>query len=59
MRYSELVENEIDSIDASVFNGDLFLDKENREDFRNWLNRWQEHLKEYDQLDEIFSENDI
>lgn len=48
MRYEMLVEDVIDALDASVFNGDLFFDDENREDLRSWMARWEQQLKEYD-----------
>ena len=51
MRYEILVEDIIDTLDASVFNGDLFFNKENREDLRNWLSRWEQQLKEYDEIE--------
>lgn len=51
MKYDTLVENEIDAIDASVFNGDLFMDEINRDDFRCWLNRWKNKLEEYENID--------
>ena len=49
MKYEILVEDIIDSLDASVFNGDLFFNQENREDLRNWMSRWEKQLKEYDE----------
>jgi surfactin synthase thioesterase subunit len=50
MKYETLVEDIIDSLDASVFNGDLFFIQENREDLRNWMSRWEQQLKEYDEI---------
>lgn len=51
MRYELLVEDVIDSLDAALFTGDLFLNSENREDLRNWIARWESQLKEYDEID--------
>ena len=51
MKYEILVEDVIDSLDASLFTGDLFLNSENREDLRNWMARWERQLKEYDEID--------
>ena len=51
MKYEILVEDVIDSLDAALFTGDLFLNSENREDLRNWMARWEGQLKEYDEID--------
>lgn len=54
--YNKLVHNEIDFIDAAVFSGDLFLNKENRKDFREWIARWEKQLADYDDIPELDDE---
>ncbi len=58
MKYEILVEDVIDSLDAALFTGDLFLNSENREDLRNWMARWEQQLKEYDEIDSGFEISD-
>lgn len=51
--YNKLVHNEIDFIDAAVFSGDLFFNKQNRKDFREWMARWEKQLTDYDDIPEL------
>jgi len=48
----------IDLIDATVINGDSFLDDDNREHFRNMMVRWEKQLKNFDDLSEELKEVD-
>ena len=48
----------IDLIDATVINGDSFLDDDNREHFRNMMVRWEQQLKNFDDLSEELKEVD-
>ena len=48
----------IDLIDATVINGDSFLDDDNREHFRNMMVRWEKQLKNLDDLSEGLKEVD-
>jgi len=52
--YDQLEDGPIDSIDAAVFNGDIFLDVENATAFRQMMKRWEHQLQEYDKLAEDF-----
>lgn len=47
-RYDWLYDNHIDDIDAAIFSGEIFLIKENREAFREMLQRL---LCKFDNLD--------
>lgn len=38
----------LDSLDASVFSGDAFLDAGNRTVFRAYMERWEKALKQFD-----------
>ena len=49
--YTDLVDNEIDVIDAAVFSGDLFMNNKNRSDFRDWMGRWERQMIAYDDID--------
>lgn len=40
----------IDLIDASVINGDTFIDDDNREELERMMNRWQKQLNSYEKL---------
>ena len=42
----------IDSIDATLFIGDSFLDDDNREMLRQKLKRWEKQCKVFDELSE-------
>jgi hypothetical protein len=42
--YKNLEEGPIDEIDAAVFCGDLFLNRQNIEDFRKQMARWEREL---------------
>jgi hypothetical protein len=54
--YQRLVNDEINSIDAAVFSGDVFLNAENRADFREWMSRWERALAEYDTFEVLEDE---
>ena len=40
-----------DSLDACVFTGELVSVKENREDFKKYLDRWQKEIEEWEKLE--------
>lgn len=40
----------LDTIDAAVFSGDIFHNKENRDLFREHLERWQRELVEIEKF---------
>lgn len=46
-KYDELC----DSLDACVFNGELVSIKENREDFKKYLDRWRKEIEEWEKLE--------
>lgn len=46
------VDDPIDQIDAAVFSGDTFFDKDARAQFRDMMARWERGLKEFDRMDE-------
>ena len=48
--YTDLVDNEIDAIDAAVFSGDMFINNKNRFEFREWMRRWERQLISYDDM---------
>lgn len=45
----KFIEKEVDSIDAAVFTGDIFLDDDERAEFRRYLERWEKELKVWDE----------
>jgi hypothetical protein len=49
--YVRLEHGAIDDIDAAVFSGDMFSDKDNREDFLRILKRWETELKNWEAID--------
>ena len=44
-QYDRLNEGPIDEIDAAIFSGDMFFNRENLADFRSMLKRWEQGLK--------------
>lgn len=51
--YAKLEAGAIDEIDAAVFNGDMFFDQANREDFIRMMERWERQIKSYEDIEEI------
>jgi len=52
--YDRLNEGAIDEVDAAVWGGDMFINRENIADFRSMLKRWEQGLKEAEAiLDEM------
>ncbi len=45
-QYDLLNEGPIDDIDAAIWSGDMFINRENIADFRSMLRRWEQGLKE-------------
>lgn len=43
----------VDSIDASIFSGDEFLDANAREALRFYIDRWSKALDEHDAVDNM------
>jgi hypothetical protein len=53
-RYQQLYDNQIDEIDAAIWTGDTFHNRENIAAFRDMMARWERGLKEAESiLDEI------
>jgi hypothetical protein len=53
-QYDRLNEGAIDEVDAAVWSGDMFINRENIADFRSMLKRWEQGLKEAEAiLDEM------
>lgn len=44
-QYDRLNEGPIDEIDAAVWSGDMFHNRENIADFRSMMARWEQGLK--------------
>lgn len=42
--YRNLEDGAMDEIDAALFTGDMFLNKDNIESFRRYLDRWSRQL---------------
>ena len=54
----EYLNEQFDSIDASVFSGDAFLESKNIEAFEFFIERWQRKINTYKNIiDEIESED--
>jgi len=51
MMHPSIVEA-IDEIDAAVFSGDTFIDKEHRAQLREQMARWERGLVSFDEMDE-------
>lgn len=50
--YSRLENGPIDEIDAAVFTGDMFFNKDNRSEFYRMMKRWDQQLKSYEDIEE-------
>ena len=56
-RYKQLYDNQIDEIDAAIWSGDAFHNRENIAAFRDIMARWERGLKEAESiLDQIESD---
>lgn len=56
--YDRLNEGPADEIDAAIWSGDMFHNRENIQDFRSLMARWEKGLKEAEGiLDELEKEN--
>ena len=44
------ISNACEDIDAAVFSGDAFHDKEERDALRNYIARWERQMKEYENI---------
>ena len=44
------IEQACEEIDAAMFSGDAFLEKEERESLTRYINRWQRQMKEFEEL---------
>ena len=49
--YSRLENGPIDEIDAAVFSGDTFFNKDNRSEFYRMMKRWERQIKTYEDFD--------
>ena len=57
-QYDRLEDGAMDEIDAAIYSGDMFHNRENIKSFRYMMARWEKGLKEAEEiLDEI--ENDL
>jgi len=45
-----MLENQLDAIDAAVFNGESMFDDDTRADFRQRMARWEKELKIIDAI---------
>jgi hypothetical protein len=54
----DYIEEDCDSIDASVFNGDDFMKEESRKRLRWYMERWERKLKEWEEISKEFEKND-
>jgi hypothetical protein len=50
MNYDNLENGPIDEIDAAMFSGDIFNDRDNIDSFRLMLERWERQLKKWEEL---------
>jgi len=48
--YDRLNEGPADEIDAAIWSGDMFLNRENIADFRSLMARWEKGLQEAEQI---------
>lgn len=48
----------MDTLDAAVFSGDTFLDKDNLESFKNYLERWNSKVKDLESTTKQLSVKD-
>lgn len=57
-QYDRLEDGPIDEIDAAVWSGDMFHNRENIAAFRGMMARWEKGLKEAENIiDELENEN--
>lgn len=49
-QYDRLNEGPMDEIDAAIWSGDMFHDRENIADFRSLMARWEKGLKEAESI---------
>lgn len=57
-QYDRLNEGPADEIDAAIWSGDMFHNRENIADFRSLMARWEQGLKEAENiLTELEKEN--
>lgn len=58
IQYNRLADGAIDEIDAAIWTGDMFHDRENIAAFRDIMDRWEKGLKEAEGiLTELEKEN--
>jgi hypothetical protein len=56
--YQQLEDGPIDHIDAAIWTGDIFHNQENIQAFRNMMSRWEQGLKECEDIINESSNND-
>ena len=49
-RYQQLYDNQIDEIDAAIWSGDTFHNRDNIAAFREMMARWERGLKEAESI---------
>lgn len=49
-QYDQLNEGPMDEIDAAIWSGDMFHNRENIADFRSLMARWEKGLKEAEDI---------
>lgn len=48
--YKRLEDGPIDDIDAALFTGDMFMLEKNRQEFRDYMDRWESKLIQIEQI---------
>ena len=46
----DYIENACEEIDAAMFSGDAFIEKEERDALSNYIGRWQRQMKEWEEI---------
>lgn len=59
-QFDRLANGAMDEIDAAIWSGDMFHDRDNIANFRDIMERWEKGLKEAEGiLDELEKENGV
>jgi ADP-dependent phosphofructokinase/glucokinase len=46
----EYIEKACEEIDAAMFSGDAFMEKDERDELTNYIGRWQRKMKEWEEI---------
>ena len=46
----DYIKNACEEIDAAMFSGDAFIEKEERDALSNYIGRWQRQMKEWEEI---------